>query len=29
MDKINMDAVLEDILAVKSLEQDIWAVKEA
>ena len=29
MDKINMDAVLEDILAVKSLEQDIRAVKEA
>ena len=29
MDKINMDAVLEDILAIKSMEQDIKAIKEA
>ena len=29
MDKINMDAVLEDILAIKSMDQDIKAIKEA
>lgn len=29
MEKINMDAVLEDILAIKSMDQDIKAIKEA
>lgn len=29
MEKINLDAVLEDILAIKSMDQDIKAIKEA
>lgn len=29
MERINTDAVLEDILAIKSMDQDIKAIKEA